>query len=463
MINHWILKFNSSELEQDFNEGYFERELKVFQYSLVLGIVTYLIFISLDFVMYENSSVFYAFLINRLSIVVLVSSFLAFSFYHIKKHFHLQILAIITTLTSFFSHVVFTFVDGIDEFYFYTANSILIIFLFTMLNIRFRYLVFLALVLIATHLSILYLNFSFDIKKFTHQGYGIVAVSIISLISSRVIEFQKRKDFLNQRLIQEQKEAILNYNWELQNTLKEKNALLQELKEKNAELDAFNHSVSHDLKTPIRNINLFTKLLIKKHNSEFSKEALEYLEFIIDGTHKMTGLVEDLLNYSKIRHTQLNKKRLDMNNLVEDIFTEQARPLERKPILEKSMLPTAKADPILMKQVWANLISNAIKYSSKTDQSYIKVGANKNRKEVTYWIQDNGIGFEMEFANKLFTLFSRLHSEQDFKGTGVGLSLVDRIIKKHGGKIWAESEPNRGSTFYFTLPAISNISVIAAN
>jgi len=463
MINNWILKFNSLQIEKDFNESYFDREVKVYQYSITLGILTYLIFISLDYVMYDDE-IFQYFLINRLSIVAIISLFVYVSNKYIKTHYQLQVLAIVTTIISFFSHVAFTFIDNVDEFYFFTANSILIIFLFTMLNIRFRYLVFVALFLIATHLLILNINYDLEVKDFTHQCYGIVAVSFISLISSRVIEYQKRRDFLSQKLIEQQKEKIQNYNLELQITLNEKDVLLQELKDKNAELDAFNHSVSHDLKTPIRNINLFTKLLLKKHKQELSEEGLHYLEFIIDGTQKMNTLVEDLLEYSKIRHAQLKVERIDMNNLVSNVFNEQARPLESKPLFEKSALPTAKADPILMKQVWANLISNAIKYSSKEKQSRIRIGANKNRREVTYWIQDNGIGFEMEFASKLFTIFSRLHSEKDFSGTGVGLSLVDRIIKKHGGKIWAESEPNQGSTFYFTLPAsASNISVIAAN
>jgi light-regulated signal transduction histidine kinase (bacteriophytochrome) len=193
-------------------------------------------------------------------------------------------------------------------------------------------------------------------------------------------------------------------------------------------------------------------LLERKYKNELDEDASEYLNFIIDGTNKMNDLIEDLLEYSRIRHKQLSIEIVDMNELVEDLFTEQSMPLTKKPILHKSLLPKVKGDIILLKQVWANLLSNAIKYSSKSTPSEIFIGANKNRREITYWIRDNGIGFDMELASRLFSLFSRLHSDKEYSGTGVGLSLVYKIVKKHGGKIWAESIPNEGSTFYFTLP-----------
>lgn len=444
MINQYVLKFNDASIEHDFNAFYLESELKVFRYSLLLGIVTYFAFIPLDNILYTEHTAF-QFLVLRISIAVIVFISYGLTYILIKNYHQFQFFAVFMAILCFAVNVVFTFFDNVDDFYFYTGNSVLIIFIFILLNIRFRYLISIAFLYISVHLLVLYLNFDLSIESFAHQGYGIISVVAISLISIRIIEMQKRKDFINQKIIREQKE-------ELEANIHEKDVLLNELKEKNTELDAFNHSVSHDLKTPLRNINSFSKLLERKYKNQLDADAEEYLHFIIDGTNRMNSLIEDLLKYSRIRYTELSIEVVDMNVLVEGLFTEQSRPLMNKPILHKSLLPNAVGDEILLTQVWANLISNAIKYSSKSAKSEIFIGANKNRKEITYWIRDNGIGFDEELSSRLFTLFSRLHSDKEYSGTGVGLSLVERIIKKHNGKVWAESMPNEGSTFYFTLP-----------
>jgi len=444
MINQFILKFKDVETEDAFNTWYLDSELKVLRYSLLLGIVTFFAFIPLDNILYSDDTA-RQFLILRVSIALIVAISYGLTFVLIRNYRQYQTFAIVIAIICFGANVVFTFFDNVDDFYFYTGNSVLIIFVFILLNIRFRYLMGIAILYISVHLIVLYFNFSYSVESFAHQGYGILSVVAISLISSRIIEMQKRKDFLNQKLIKEQKR-------ELEANIHEKDLLLNELQEKNIELDAFNYSVSHDLKTPLRNVSSFSKLLERKYKGQLDETGEEYLKFIIDGTSKMNVLIEDLLKYARIRHTEINIELVDMNMLVEGLFTEQARSLINKPELHKVLLPSAKGDVILLRQVWANLLSNAIKYSSKKEKSVIRIGANKNRKEITYWINDNGIGFDVKFVSRLFTLFSRLHSDKEFSGTGVGLSLVDRIVKKHGGRIWAESEPEVGSTFFFTLP-----------
>ncbi len=306
-------------------------------------------------------------------------------------------------------------------------------------------LIFIAIFYILVHLFFLKLNFDYNYQQFMHQVYGIVSIATISLMANWAIEFQKRQNYLNNKLIEEQKEA-------LQKNVIEKDKLLKKLEEQNQELDAFNHSVSHDLKTPLRSINMFSKLLERRYKDKLDENALEYLAFISNGAKKMDKLINDLLTYSKIRHQELEYKDIDIKELVEIIFEEQTLHLAIKPILSISNLPNIKGDRVLLAQALNNLISNAIKYSSQNEVSKLIINATQDKENVTYSIQDNGIGFEMKFAKQLFEPFHRLHTDREFKGTGIGLSIVNRIINKHNGKVWAVSEPNEGSTFYFMLP-----------
>ena len=385
-------------------------------------------------------------MILRISIVILIAFVYLLSFSHIKSSKHYQFIAISMSIICLIIAIIFTFFDGVDESYLYTGNLILIVYVFTLLSIRFEKIKFLALFFIITHLIVLYLNFDFTIEKFTHQAYGVIVITIAGLLSNYMIELQRRQNFLNKKIINEQKDV-------LRNNIIEKDKLLKTLKEQNIELDAFNHSVSHDLKAPIRNISAFSQLLEKHHKDSLNKQGLEYLKFITYGTNKMNKLVNDLLHYSKVKKTELSIQQIDMNNMVDIIFWEQSRTLQKQAILTKSNLPSINGDKILLKQVWQNLISNAIKYSSKKDVIKINISSIQSSTEITYIIKDNGIGFDMKYAEKLFEIFRRLHAtDKDFSGTGVGLSLVNRIIKKHNGKIWAESEPNKGSIFYFTIP-----------
>ena len=446
MINYKTLRFKDTDggLEHDFNEWYLPTEIKLFRYALLLGIITYFVFIPLDNLLYNDFTAT-QFLYLRIIISTVVSIAYALTYKWINNYNQFQIFAIVVSLICFGGNVCFTFFEKVDNFYFYTGDSILIIFVFILLNIRFSYLRFIAIFFVIVHLFMLKLNFDYDVQKFAHQTYGILSIVIISLASNWIIEFQKRQNFMNKRLIETQKET-------LQQNILEKDALLERLKEHNQELDMFNRSVSHDLKTPLRNINVFSKLLERQYKNTFDGEGQEYLNFIVKGTSKMNTLIDDLLAYSKIRHKALNYTTVDMDILVENIFLEQVQVLEKSPKLTKDVLPIIKGDKVLLSQVWNNLISNAIKYASNKECIHLTIGAKQNQDTITYFIQDNGVGFDMKLAPLLFEPFKRLHSDEAFKGTGVGLSLVDRIIKKHKGKIWAKSEPNKGSTFYIQLP-----------
>lgn len=443
-MDRWRLRFEDAQTEKDFNESYLASELKVLRYAMLLGIVTYFIFLPLDNILYDDVLA-HKFFLLRVSISVIVAIGYGLTYKLIKTAMQYQIFVVIFAIICFSANVIFSFFDGVDEFYVYTGNVILIIFVFSLLNIRFFNLIFIALFYLFTHLLILYLNFNYTIEAFAHQAYGIASVVAVSLIAVHIIESQKREDFLNKRLIEEQKE-------QLEATINEKDELLLMLKERNEELDTFNYSVSHDLKTPLRNINSFSRLLERRYKDKLDENGLEYLGFIVDGTAKMNALIDDLLEYSKIRHTELKLEPLNMNLMVEGSFLELTQSLENRPNLIMADLPMITGDKVLMRQVWDNLMSNAIKYSSKNIAAEITVGMTKTETEITYFIKDNGIGFDMKFANKLFELFSRLHLDSEYVGTGVGLSLVDKIIKKHKGKIWAESIPKEGSTFYFSLP-----------
>lgn len=443
-MNKWTLEFEDKQIEKEFNESYLEHELKVLRYAMLLGIATYLVFFPLDYILY-GTALLYEFIILRITISTIVAIAYGLSFKLIKTPKNYQFFAVTLAIICFLTNVQFAFFEGIDKFYFYTGNVILIIFIFSLLNIRFFYLIFLSIFYIFSHLAVLYSTMLYSVKEYSHQAYGIVSVVMVSLIAVRIIESQKREDFLNKKVIEEQKRT-------LENSIQEKDALLLMLKERNEELDTFNYSVSHDLKTPLRNINSFSKLLERKYKNQLDDNALEYLNFIVDGTAKMNMLIDDLLEYSKIRHTELKYEVLNMNLITEKIFLELTQSLINPPKLNAVNLPSIKADKVLITQVWDNLISNAIKYSSKTKNAEITIGVTRGSTKITYFIKDNGVGFDMKFADKLFELFSRLHSDSEYVGTGVGLSLVKRIIAKHRGKIWAESTPGEGSTFYFSLP-----------
>lgn len=220
----------------------------------------------------------------------------------------------------------------------------------------------------------------------------------------------------------------------------------------NKELEAFTYSVSHDLRAPLRAISGFTRILVEDCAANLDEEGKSVAAVIRNNTHKMGKLIDDLLAFSRLGRTEMFHSGVDMEDLVAECLSDlnTSKPASLIITISKP-LPVIRADRAMMKQVWLNLLSNAIKFSSQEDIPEIFVSCTMDPGQVVFAIRDNGVGFDMQYKDKLFGVFQRLHSQKDFEGTGVGLAIVRRIIDMHGGNVWAESAPGKGATFYFSL------------
>jgi PAS domain S-box-containing protein len=227
---------------------------------------------------------------------------------------------------------------------------------------------------------------------------------------------------------------------------------MAELESANKELEAFTYSVSHDLRAPLRHVDGFSRLLVEEHHAELSPEALEYVATIRDSALQMGMLIDDLLNLARVGRKQLGMQVTGLNSLAEEVMADlkRANP-DRVVEWRVQTLPFVECDPALIKQVFVNLLSNAVKFTRPRKPAVIEVGVADQDGARVVFVRDNGVGFSMKYANKLFGVFQRLHRSEDFEGTGVGLATVQRIIFKHGGRVWAEAELDKGATFYFTL------------
>jgi len=221
----------------------------------------------------------------------------------------------------------------------------------------------------------------------------------------------------------------------------------------NRELEAFTYSVSHDLRAPLRIIDGFASMLVSDHAGQLDSEGQRVLQVIMTNAKKMGQLIDDLLNLSHLGRKEIVTSRVDMNKLVQSAIDEQSGiyPGRGKDITIDHLL-SASCDHNLILRVWGNFISNALKYSAKEKSPAIHISSWQKEGNIVYAIKDNGVGFDMKYAGKLFGVFQRLHKATDYEGTGVGLALAQRIVMKHGGKVWAESAPGEGATFYFSLP-----------
>jgi light-regulated signal transduction histidine kinase (bacteriophytochrome) len=225
-----------------------------------------------------------------------------------------------------------------------------------------------------------------------------------------------------------------------------------ELATANKELQAFAYSVAHDLRAPLRHINAFSKLLADHLGSSLDQDARHYLDTIQGGAHNMASMVDDLLNLSRVARKELTLEVTGLNSLVEEVVKElKPETKEREIEWQIARLPFVECDPVLMKQVFVNLLSNAVKFTRPRSRAVVEVNQMTVDGQPATFVRDNGVGFSMKYSDKLFGVFQRLHRQEDFEGTGVGLATVQRIIHKHGGRIWAEAELNTGATFYFTL------------
>jgi len=226
-----------------------------------------------------------------------------------------------------------------------------------------------------------------------------------------------------------------------------------QLEAANQELEAFSYSVSHDLRAPLRAIDGYSRILLDEYQPQLDAEGKRVCSVISDSAHKMSGLIDDLLTFSRLGRSAINPSKIDMETLANSVFQELTTPQGRKRINFKvDSAPPVIGDPALLQQVWVNLISNALKFSSRQKRAVIRVHGEYTENEAVYSVQDNGVGFDMQYAHKLFGVFQRLHSVSEFEGNGVGLALVQRVVNRHGGRVWAEGETGKGATFYFALP-----------
>jgi PAS domain S-box-containing protein len=261
--------------------------------------------------------------------------------------------------------------------------------------------------------------------------------------------------------ITERKEAeniILRLNEELEEKIQQRTS---QLEASNKELEAFSYSVSHDLRAPLRHINGYVDLLNERYKSELPEKAQHYLSTITNASKQMGVLIDDLLQFSRTGRKEVHKEKTDMNNLLNEVL-ESIKPdtINRNIHWNIQKLPQVDVDYPLMKQAWINLLDNAVKYTRNKPIAEISIGYNEEKEHYVFYIRDNGVGFNMKYAHKLFGVFQRLHSQSEFEGTGIGLANVQRIVHKHNGQIRAEAEPDKGATIFFSIPKKNKDKII---
>jgi signal transduction histidine kinase len=270
------------------------------------------------------------------------------------------------------------------------------------------------------------------------EGSKLVTVKLLEDLKAEV-EQRRQKE-----------EEVQKLNTDLEHRVIERTSQLEAV---NSELQTFTYSVSHDLRAPLRAIDGFSKFVLEDFGAELNPEGKRLLGLIRSNAQKMDQLITDLLALSRVSRGELNLSDIDMTKMAVSMLNEAASPeIQKKISIIVEPLPEAYADPTFIKQVWINLISNAIKFTYGKKKPEIKIGGYKEKGFHVYFVKDNGAGFNPEYTHKLFGAFQRLHKTDYFEGTGIGLAIVHRIILRHGGKVWAEGEEGKGAKFYFSLP-----------
>lgn len=271
-------------------------------------------------------------------------------------------------------------------------------------------------------------------------------------VEERTAELARANKELEEEILLRRRaeEEIRKLNEELEQRVAIRTA---ELEQSNSQQESFSYSVSHDLRAPLRAIDGFSRILIEEFTHQLPSEAKGYLERICGNAQRMANLIDDLLTFSRLGRQPLTKQKVESTNLVREVLVEELRDEHQGRQIELIVgdLPPCDADPQLLRQVYLNLLSNAFKYTRKCDLARIEVGTVRQDGKHVYYVKDNGAGFDMRYMDKLFGVFQRLHDKQEFEGTGVGLAIVQNIISRHGGNIWAEAEIDKGATFFFTL------------
>jgi two-component system sensor histidine kinase/response regulator len=315
------------------------------------------------------------------------------------------------------------------------------------------------------HVPIIFLT-AIDIEENIYRGYQTGAVDYIQkpfvpeILRAKVNAFVELS--VKNKKLAAQEDELRSINESLQKEIEERKQsenqvrlLNKELEQKLEELqslDAFAYSVSHDLMSPLNNISGLTSLIFKRYGNGLDENVTKILGLVMDSTQKMSELIRSVLLFSRQANAELIKSRLDMNKIVQGVIEDIGiyKSISHFDI-HVDKLPGIDGDGNMLKQVWVNFISNAIKYSEKHEKPRINVGALQDNESCVYFVKDNGAGFDMKNYDKLFNIFQRLHNSREFEGTGVGLAIVKRIVERHGGRVWAESTPGEGATFYFSL------------
>jgi PAS domain S-box-containing protein len=296
----------------------------------------------------------------------------------------------------------------------------------------------------------------FETGRVRKDGQRIIISATISAIKDHTGKITGASKIA--RDITESKQAeeeIRRLNAELEQRVATRTA---ELEAANKELEAFSYSVSHDLRAPLRAVNGFARMVLEDFSPQLPEEGRRYLERICNGGKRMGELIDDLLTFSRLSRQPINRDSVDTIKLVQNVLEELKPQQEGREIeLRIAKLPSCKADPALLKQVWVNLLSNAIKYSRERKPAVVEIGCIRDNGENIFFVKDNGAGFDMQYVKKLFGVFQRLHRSDEFEGTGVGLAIVQRIVHRHGGRVWAEATVGHGATFSFTLEGDNKI------
>ncbi|MEZ5460325.1 ATP-binding protein [Dokdonella sp.] len=299
-----------------------------------------------------------------------------------------------------------------------------------------------------------------EIWDFELEQYSADDIERIVLVNARRMDLSDSAEFGAEQTIlltvsdvtarkrYEQRISELNEDLEIK---------VEQFSEVNRELEAFSYSVSHDLRAPLRHIAGFAEKLGNHLGESADDKARHFLGVISDAAHRMSRLIEDLLEYSRLGRGAFRVSAVNMNQLVEELRSMMLADHEERDIVWKvADLPTVMGDESMLRRVWQNLLSNAIKYTSGRDRAEIEIGVERETEgEITFFVRDNGTGFDMEYAGKLFGVFQRLHKASEFPGTGIGLANVRRIIGRHGGRTWADAVPDQGATLYFSLPEVT--------